>query len=117
MTYKYYELLCGKLARSVSIISGQSLYGISAANPKTFIIKASSMPDFTEANLLFRKQVRLLNCDRIYGIKMLRDSQVNENFSKDEIEKCLFTMNFIPNILDRIENRNIIYVKRKIGEY
>lgn len=87
MAYKYYELLCGKLARSVSIISGQSLYGISAANPKSFVVKASSMPDFTEANLLFRKQVRLLNCDRIYGIKMLRDSQVNENFSKDEIEK------------------------------
>lgn len=87
MTYKYYELLCGKLARSVSIISGQSLYGISAANPKSFIVKASSMPDFTKANLVFRKQIRLLNRYRIYGIKALSDGYVKENFSRDEIEK------------------------------
>lgn len=87
VAHKYYELSCGKLAESVSIIMGRSILGISAANPKSFVVRASSMPDFTEVNLVFRQQVKLLNCDRIYGIKMLRDSQVNENFSKDEIEK------------------------------
>lgn len=87
MAYKYYELLCGKLAESVSIVSGQSFLGISAASPKSFVIKASSMPDFTEANLVFRKQIRLLNRYRIYGIKTLADGYVKEHFSKDEIEK------------------------------
>lgn len=87
MAYKYYELLCGELAESMSIVSGQSFLGISAANPKSFVIKASSMPDFTEANLVFRKQIKLLNRYRIYGIKALSDGYVKEYFSKDEIEK------------------------------
>lgn len=87
MAYKYYELLCGKLAESVSIITGRPILGISAANPKSFVVKASSMPDFTEANLVFRKQIRLLNRYRIYGIKALPDGYVKENFSRDEIEK------------------------------
>jgi hypothetical protein len=26
--------------------------GISAANPKSFVVRASSMPDFTEVNLV-----------------------------------------------------------------
>lgn len=87
MAYKYYELSCGKLAESASIITGRPILGISAANPKSFVVRASSMPDFTEANLLFRKQVRLLNRDRIYGIKALSNDYVKEHFSKNEIEK------------------------------
>lgn len=51
VAYKYYELLCGKLAESSSIVSGQLILGISAANPKSFVVRASSMPDFTEVNL------------------------------------------------------------------
>lgn len=87
VAYKYYELLCGKLAESISIVSGQLILGISAANPKSFVVRASSMPDFMEANLVFRKQIKLLNRYRIYGIKALSDGCVKEHFSRDEIEK------------------------------
>ena len=87
MAYKYYELSCGKLVESVSIVSGQSFLGISAANPKSFVVKASSMPDFTEANLLFRKQIKLLNCDRIFAVKLLSEDQIRDQFSNDNIEK------------------------------
>ena len=87
MAYKYYELLCGKLAESISIVSGQLILGISAANPKSFVVRASSMPDFMEANLVFRKQIKLLNRYRIYGIKALSDGCVKEHLSRDEIEK------------------------------
>lgn len=43
VAYKYYELLCGKLAESSSIVSGQLILGISAANPKSFVVRASSI--------------------------------------------------------------------------
>lgn len=87
VAYKYYELLCGKLAESASIITGRLILGISAANPKSFIIRASSMPDFTEVNLVFRKQIKLLNCDRVYAVKLLSESQIRDRFSNDDIEK------------------------------
>lgn len=87
VAYKYYELLCGKLAKSVSIISGQPILGISAANPKSFVVRAFSMPDFTEANLVFRKQIKLLNCDRVYAVKLLSEGQMRDQFSNDDIEK------------------------------
>lgn len=91
MAYKYYKLSCGKLAESASIVTGRSILGISAANPKSFIIKASSMPDFTEINLVFRKQIKLLNCDRIFAVKLLSEGQIGDQFSNDDIEKnaCL----------------------------
>lgn len=87
MTYKYYELLCGKLAESASIITGRSILGISAANPKSFVVRASSMPDFTEVNLVFRQQVKLLNCDRIFAVKLLSEDQIRDRFSNDDVEK------------------------------
>ncbi|WP_307878221.1 hypothetical protein [Agathobacter rectalis] len=87
MAYKYYKLSCGKLAESASIVTGRSILGISAANPKSFIIKASSMPDFTEINLVFRKQIKLLNCDRIFAVKLLSEGQIGDQFSNDDIEK------------------------------
>lgn len=87
VAYKYYELSCGKLAESVSIITGGHILGISAANPKSFVVKASSMPDFTEANLVFRQQVKLLDCDRIFAVKPLSGSQIRDRFSNDDIEK------------------------------
>ena len=87
VTYKYYELSCGKLAESASVITGRPILGISAANPKSFVVKASSMPDFTEANLVFRQQVKLLDCDRIFAVKLLSGSQIREQFSNDDIEK------------------------------
>lgn len=116
VAYKYYELLCGKLAESSSIVSGQLILGISAANPKSFVVRASSMPDFTEVNLVFRKQIKLLNCNRVYAVKLLSESQIRDRFSNDNVEKCLFTMNIVLNILDRIENRNIIYVEKAVKE-
>lgn len=87
MAYKYYKLSCGKLAESASIVTGRSILGISAANPKSFIIKASSMPDFMEINLVFRKQIKLLNCDRIFAVKLLSEGQIGDQFSNDDIEK------------------------------
>lgn len=87
VAYKYYELSCGKLAYSISIVSSQSILGISAANSKSFVVKASSMPDFTEANLVFRKQIKLLNCDRIFAVKLLSEDQIRDRFSNDDIEK------------------------------
>ena len=87
VAYKYYELSCGKLAESASIVSGQQLYGISAANPKSFVVRASSMPDFTEANLVFRKQIKLLNCDRVFAVKLLSEYQIRDQFSNDDIAK------------------------------
>jgi hypothetical protein len=87
VAYKYYELSCGKLAESASIITGRPILGISAANPKSFVVRASSMPDFTEANLVFRKQIKLLNCDRIFAVKLLSEGQIGDQFSNDDIEK------------------------------
>lgn len=69
------------------------------------------MPDFTEVNLVFRKQIKLLNCDRIFAVKLLSEGQIGDQFSNDDIEKCLFTINVMLNILDRIKNWNIIYEK------
>lgn len=116
MAYKYYKLSCGKLAESASIVTGRSILGISAANPKSFVVRASSMPDFTEVNLVFRQQVKLLNCDRIFAVKLLSEDQIRDRFSNDDVEKCLFTMNITLSILDRIENRNIIYVEKAVKE-
>lgn len=87
VAYKYYELSCGKLAESASIITGRPILGISAANPKSFVVRASSMPDFTEANLVFRKQIKLLNCDRVFAVKLLPEYQIRDQFSNDDIEK------------------------------
>ena len=87
VAYKYYELLCGKLAESVSIITGGPILGISTANPKSFVVKASSMPDFTEANLVFRRQVKMLDCDGIFAVKLLSGSQIRDRFNNDDIEK------------------------------
>lgn len=87
MAYKYYKLSCGKLAESASIITGRLILGIFAANPKSFIIRASSMPDFTEVNLVFRKQIKLLNCDRVFAVKLLSEYQIRDQFSNDDIEK------------------------------
>lgn len=87
VAYKYYELSCGKLAESASIITGRPILGISAANPKSFVVRASSMPDFTEANLVFRKQIKLLNCDRVFAVKLLSEDQIRDQFSNDDIEK------------------------------
>lgn len=89
VAYKYYELSCGKSAESASIITSRPILGISAANPKSFIIKASFMPDFTEANLVFRKQIKLLNCDSVYAVKLLSEGQMRDQFSNDDIEKML----------------------------
>lgn len=74
------------------------------------------MPDFTEVNLVFRQQVKLLNCDRIFAVKLLSEDQIRDRFSNDDVEKCLFTMNITLSILDRIENRNIIYVEKAVKE-
>lgn len=87
VAYKYYELSCDKSAESASIITGRPILGISAANPKSFIIKASFIPDFTEANLVFKKQIRMLNRDRIFAVKLLSEDQIRDQFSNDDIEK------------------------------
>lgn len=49
-------------------------------------------------------------------MKLLPESQIRDRFSNDDVEKCLFTMNIVLNILDRIENRNIIYVEKAVKE-
>lgn len=87
VAYKYYELSCGKLAESASIITGRPILGISVANPKSFVVRVSSMPDFTEANLVFRKQIKLLNCDRVFAVKLLSEDQIRDQLSNDNIEK------------------------------
>lgn len=87
MAYKYYELSCGKLTESASIITGRPIVGISAANPKSFVVRAFSMPDFTEVNLVFRQQVKLLNCDRIFAVKLLSEDQIRDRFSNNDVEK------------------------------
>lgn len=87
MAYKYYKLSCGKLAESASIVTGRPIVGISAANPRSFIIRASSMSDFTKVNLVFRKQIKLLNCDRIFAVKLLSEDQIRDQFSNDDVEK------------------------------
>lgn len=87
MAYKYYELSCGKLTESASIITGRPIVGISTANPKSFVVRAFSMPDFTEVNLVFRQQVKLLNCDRIFAVKLLSEDQIRDRFSNDDVEK------------------------------
>jgi len=45
------------------------------------------MPDFTEANLVFKKQIRMLNRDRIFAVKLLSEDQIRDQFSNDDIEK------------------------------
>lgn len=45
------------------------------------------MPDFTEVNLVFRQQVKLLNCDRIFAVKLLSEDQIRDRFSNDDVEK------------------------------
>ena len=87
VAYKYYELSCGKLAESVSIITGGHILGISAATPTSSVVRSSTLPDFTEANLVFRQQVKLLNCDRIFAVKLLSEGQIGDQFSNDDIEK------------------------------